>query len=74
MKYRLSFYPAFEKTGIGGQKDSFMREYTTLALAREHLNLIADYTLFLHGAEIMPDYSNSGFIEVWDDCEWVEVE
>lgn len=74
MKFRLSFFPALEVLGVGGQKTVFYREYTTYALAKEHLDLIADYTLHLHSSELMPDYSNIGIIDKWDDDEWIEIE
>ncbi len=66
-KFKLVFAAAIEKTHEG-----FEYEATNLKQAKEMLDVIASYTLFLHDKDIMNDYSNTGWIEQFVDGEWID--
>lgn len=69
-KYRAVFMPTFEMGGECFCSAIFESE----GYARAILDAIAEYTLFLHDNKIMPDHSNAGWIEKFEDGEWVEIE
>lgn len=53
----------------------FEQEFDTQEEAEIALNLIADYTLFLHETSLMPDYSNIGMIMKQDsNGNWIEID
>lgn len=69
MNYRVRFMPA------GGLKgNSFTQEYETQMEAEAALEVIANYTLFLHTERLMNDHSNFGWIEARGGSgKWGEV-
>ena len=70
MEYRFVFLPA-----IGNDNMPFYgSSVATKKIAEEQLSLIADYTLHLHNRDIMMDYSNAGYIEMYIDGDWEAVE
>ena len=69
LNYRLNFIPAIEVSS-----DSIKVRSAILESARQELDTIANYTLFLHDNGIMNDYSNVGWIEKLVDGEWEEVD
>ena len=68
-KYRISFIPAVEQ-----REGAYTEEFGNLETAKAALNSIALYTLHLHETSLMPDYSNCGWVEVFQDGEWEEIE
>lgn len=68
--FRVLFTPAFEN----GIAHTFSIIAATEEEARSILNAIAGYTLYLHEASLMPDYSNFGCVEQFIDGEWEELE
>jgi len=68
-KYRIDFIPAFEAGGW-----SYTEEFNDLSVAKIVLNSIANYTLMLHEKELMHDYSNVVWIEIFEDGDWMEIE
>ncbi len=69
LNYRLNFIPAMEVSNRSIQVRSSSAEQS-----RQELNIIANYTLFLHDNKMMNDYSNCGWIEKLVDGEWEEVD
>ena len=69
LNYRLNFIPAMEVS-----KDSIKVRSATLEQAKQELDIIASYTLYLHDKELMTDFSNVGWIEKLVDGEWEEVD
>jgi len=69
LNYRLNFIPALEVSS-----DSITVCSSSLEQSRQELNIIANYTLFLHDNGMMNDYSNCGWIEELVDGEWEEVD
>ena len=71
MKYKLTIVPAWEAS-----QSSIERFYETKDEATSARNAVADTLLFIQNELfVMPDYSNSIFIEQLDsDGDWVEVE
>ena len=69
LNYRLNFVPAIEVSS-----DSIKVRSATLEGARQELDIIANYTLFLHDNGMMRDYSNVGWIEKLVNGEWEEVD
>jgi hypothetical protein len=65
--YKVVFIPK-----MGEQK--FEKVCQTIDEAEQILESIADYTLMLHEASLMPDYSNMGYVLKRIDGEWVEVD
>jgi hypothetical protein len=55
--YQLRFTPALLSNDA-----EFVEEYDSLLEAVTALNAIANYTLLLHEASLMPDHSNTGEI------------
>ena len=49
-----------------------MKETSTLTEARMMLDSIAEYTLFLH--RVFSDASNMGYVEEFQDGEWLTVD
>ena len=43
-------------------------------LAEGQMNLVANYTLHLHECSLMPDYSNYGYIERFEDSVWMPID
>jgi len=69
-KLRVCFYPAIDAERPLAR---YEEEFKYLKEAVIALDSIATYTLMLHETSLMPDYSNSGFIEMLDDDdEWVD--
>jgi len=68
--YRVIFNPALEKMKV----NDFDKRYDSLETAKAVVDAIADYTLMLHNTYLMPDYSNYGYIELWDGTDWIEIE
>ena len=68
-KYRISFMPAADVSSY-----AYQEEFGNLETAKAALNSIANYTLHLHETSLMPDYSNCGWVEVFEDGEWLEIE
>lgn len=69
-KFRFCFDPAMEEENdvyIGDEVGSY-------ELANTQLETIANYTLFLHEAGLMPDYSNYGGIQEFYNGKWVDFE
>jgi hypothetical protein len=67
-RYGFEFYP-------DRSDQSLKKEFKTLEEAVSALNLIADYTLFLHEILAMPSFSNMGILLWLDDSgEWVEID
>ena len=68
-KYKVIFIP---KLGCDAQ---YEEEFDTSEQAERSLNSIANYTLMLNEASLMPDYSNCGMVcGLDDDGDWVEIE
>lgn len=70
-KYRFTFDPQSQ-----GDCDPYVGEsVSSIELAEGQMNLIAKYTLHLHEASLMPDYTNYGFLEkkelggVWEEID-----
>lgn len=53
---------------------SFDVEVDSLEKAELLIVVLADYDIFQYENKIKPDYSNTGWIEAWEDNEWVGVE
>lgn len=68
-RFRVVFLPALEIPGVTTHISS---EYPTYDLATIVRNEIAIYTLGLHDCGLMPDYSNTAWIEHYFDGEWIE--
>ena len=68
-KYRISFTPAVEQSD-----GTYTEEFGNLETAKAVSNSIANYTLHLHETSLMPDYSNCGWVDVFEDGEWLEIE
>lgn len=68
-KYRFAFIPALEGRGVfyGGEVNS-------QELAEGMLNVIANYTLYLHDSGLMEDYSNTGWIEKLESGRWLTID
>ena len=69
MDYKCVFIPS-----INGPEVEFVQEYNTAIEAETALNAIANYTLLLHGAGLMPDYSNTGMVFRRDGEDWIEID
>tara|TARA_R110000823_G_scaffold308605_1_gene432249 strand:+ start:1242 stop:1472 length:231 start_codon:yes stop_codon:yes gene_type:complete len=69
LNYRVNFIPAVERTS-----NSIKIRSATLEQATQELNIIANYTLFLHDNGMMQDYSNVGWVEKLVDGVWEEVD
>lgn len=69
LNYKLSFVPSLE-TNSGPIE---MRS-ATLEQAKQELDIIANYTLFLHDKGLMRDYSNTSWIKKLVDGEWEDVD
>lgn len=69
LNFRLNFIPALEMS-----KKSIVVRSATLEQAKQELEVIGNYTLFLHDNGMMRDYSNVGWIEKLVDGEWEEVD
>ena len=69
LNYRLNFIPALEVT-----RKSIKVRTETKEQARQELDVIANYTLFLHDSGIMSAYSNTGWVEQLVDGEWEQVD
>lgn len=69
LKYRVNFMPAMEIS-----KGSIKVRSASIEQARQELDIISNYTLFLHDNGMMQDYSNVGWIEELVDGEWEEVD
>lgn len=69
LNYRVMFIPAIERT-----KNSINIRAASLEQAKQGLDIIANYTLFLHNNGIMQDYSNAGWVEKLIDGVWEEVD
>jgi len=68
LKYRVNFIPAIEVS-----HDSIKVRSASLEQARQELDIIANYTLFLHDNGMMSEYSNTGWIEKLIDGESIAV-
>jgi len=68
-KYRAAFMPVFGRDNI-----FYSDEFEDINCARAAINAIAEYTLFLHESRLMKDYSNAGWVEQFEDGEWIEIE
>ncbi|MCH8860811.1 MAG: hypothetical protein IH843_06775 [Thaumarchaeota archaeon] len=64
-KYKIIFIYALEKS-----TDSYDQEFDDLNIAKEALKAIALYTLKLHDAGVMLDYSNVAIIQEYVYGEW----
>jgi len=62
--YRVEFYPAIHLS------EPFVQDLKKLEDAVLAMDIIADYTLFLHAKELMPDHSNAGQILKRVNGEW----
>ena len=69
MEYRFVFCPAIGVT----QEPFYGNSVGSEELAQEQLNIIAEYTLHLHKNNLMQDYSNLGYIELFDGEDWNEI-
>lgn len=69
MKYKAVFIPVFGSSTVFSSREVF-----TFNEAKLVLDSIANYTLLLHEKYIMPDHSNVGWVEKFEDGEWVEVD
>lgn len=58
-EYRFVFDPKFQGDTVPFVSDPVSSQ----ELAEGQMNLIARYTLHLHEASLMPDYTNYGFLE-----------
>jgi len=69
MKYKVVFY-----TRIALGWEPFEQSYKTSEEAETALDAIANYTLYLHDKNLMPDHSNTGLVMKFEDSEWVEID
>ena len=67
-KLKVWFMPAIEVA----EKPRYEKEVDSIEQAVFLLNEIAQYTLLLGDASIMPDYSNVGGIMMLENGEWVD--
>ncbi|MCK4841952.1 MAG: hypothetical protein KAT04_08720 [Methylococcales bacterium] len=70
MEYRFVFCPAI---GLC-QKPFYGDSVQSKERAEGQLNIIANYTLHLQNENLMQDHSNVGYLEVFIDDDWEEVE
>jgi len=70
-EYRFVFDPQFQ-----GDASPFVSEpVQSKELAEAQMGVVAMYTLHLHKASLMPDYTNYGFLERREDgCTWEEID
>jgi len=70
MGFRFVFCPA-----IGVSKAQFYgAEVINIKIAKDQLNIIANYTLHLHNENLIKDHSNIGYIEKFIKGNWEEIE
>ena len=66
-RYRVCFNPIiFNESTV-----FYSPEVGRQSIAQSQLDAIANYTLFLHDKDLIPDYSNYGFVQTFIDGEWV---
>ena len=66
--YKVSFQPNIDDEEI------YENVYDTKKEAEVVLNAISAYTLSLHDAQLMYDYSNLGWIDELIDSSWVTID
>lgn len=67
-KFRVNFIYAMEQS-----QDAYVEDFFTLPEARSAEITVSMYTLKLHKAGVMSDYSNMSYIEEFIDGEWEEI-
>ena len=70
----MNYQVVFTNLIGGGILKSFRQEFSSPEEAEQALDLIANYTLFLHENALMPDYSNMGIVLKREGDEWVEID
>ena len=68
-EYKIIFNPAVEQNMA-----DFEWEFTEFEYAKAALDIVANYTLFLHETSLMPDYSNFGLVVQLVDGKWEEID
>ena len=70
--YKMEFIAKLEV----GCLDMFESFHDTMEEAEKALDLVANYTLFLHDKRIMEDYTNMGSVLMYNDTEfeWQEID
>jgi hypothetical protein len=67
--YRFKFAAVFDDRQVFNGEPC-----DTKTAASQQLEIVANYTLYLHECKFMNDYSNAGWIEQFIDGEWVEID
>lgn len=68
--YLFEFVPNFDSAS----HTMFSKTFKTLKEAKAAHDAVAEYTLLLHGADMMKDYSNYGCVFERVNDEWEEIE
>jgi len=70
-KFRFTFLPVFPADDINPYHSRAVGSYE---LAKSIMDEIARYTLHLHKEDLMHDFSNIGYIEQYENGEWIEID
>lgn len=69
MAFRFVFAPCFGDNRVFNSEPCQTKEQ-----AQDQLDVVANYTLFLHECSMMVDHTNLGWIESEIDGRWVEID